>query len=277
MIETLLASISTVIKNLAATKYLAIAGRIIIIIVISYLTIKVADRAVVRALTYGRERNKVSRLATLITLFQSIIKYVVYFVALVLILQLMGVRTSSLLASAGVLGLVVGFGAQNLIRDVIAGFFILAEDQFAVGDYIQVDNLSGFVTEIGLRATRLKDWGGEIHVVPNGQITKVTNHSRANRRAVVDIRVPYHQEVGKIMEIIGEVCEDLKTLDYVQEGPTLLGIVDLGDFFQTVRVAAMTLPLRQGELEREIRLRVKKKFEDKGIVWGPPVLGRPAE
>jgi small conductance mechanosensitive channel len=200
------------------------------------------------------------------TLLQSLVMYIIYFIALLMILQELHVKTTSILASAGILGLVAGLGAQNLVKDVIAGFFMVLEDHFTVGDYVQIGSLAGFVTEFGLRATRLTDWGGEIHIIPNGQITQITNHSRSNRRALVDIKIAYQEEPGKVMEVLKEIAGEARDeMDYIKDGPTILGIQDFMDNSYVVRMVAMTEPLRQEELERELRLRIKTRFDAEKI------------
>jgi small conductance mechanosensitive channel len=157
-------------------------------------------------------------------------------------------------------------GAQNFIKDIISGFFIIVEDQYMVGDYIQVGELQGFVNEIGLRMTRLTDWGGEVHLIPNGQIERVTNHSRANRQASIDVRITYSENLEQVMEILNQVVEQVKReFEFIKEGPTVLGIVEFGEATLLIRIVAMTEPMRQWELERVVRARIKQSFEMEGI------------
>src|SRR5690625_3614670 len=115
------------------------------------------------------------------------LSYIVYFTAFIMILSTLGIEVMPLLAGAGVAGLAIGFGAQNLVRDVISGFFIIFEDQFSVGDYVGVAGIEGTVEEIGLRTTKVLSWTGEMNVVPNGDVTQVTNYSLHNGLAIVDI------------------------------------------------------------------------------------------
>ncbi len=207
------------------------------------------------------------RAKTLYPLLKSILFYAISFFALVTVLYIVGVPTASLLASASVFGLAVGFGAQSLVKDVISGFFIIFEDQFAVGEYIRADKFSGIVEEIGLRATKLRDWGGELHIIPNGIITSITNYNRGRMRALVDINLPYDEDVDKAMEIISQASKVLaeKQQDKILEGPTVQGIITLGELYIVIRVVAYTQPMDQWEVERELRREILLALADAGI------------
>ena len=146
---------------------------------------------------------------TIFPLLRSIAFYVITFSVLLNILEhVFNFKTGTLLASASVLGVALGFGSQSLVKDIIGGFFILFEDQFSVGEYVKVGEFSGVVEEVGLRATRLRDWGGELHIVPNGYINAVTNFNRGKMRALVDIYIPYDEDLDRAMAVMHSVCED---------------------------------------------------------------------
>lgn len=176
-------------------------------------------------------------------------------------------NTGTLLASAGVLGVALGFGSQSLVKDIIGGFFILFEDQFAVGEYVKAGEFSGTVEEIGLRSTKLRDFGGEIHILPNGSITAVTNYNRGKMRALVDILMPYDQDLDRAMEVMHEVCEEVTEVfkDKIVDKPTVLGVIQFGDRYATLRVVGYTKPNEQWELERELRRRIHRSFLHEGI------------
>lgn len=241
--------------------------RILLIILCAYFGNKMIDRLISRAVAGSEDRLRANpRLATLTSLLQSVVMYIVYFIAAVMILGELNVKTSSILASAGIFGVAVGLGAQNLIKDVISGFFIILEDHYAVGDYVKLGELSGFVTELGLRATRLTDWDGEVHIIPNGQIMKVTNHSRSSRQATVDVIVPYQYESAAVFKALNGVTEKIASeFDYIREGPRVLGVTELKENHMVIRIEAMTEPMKQWELEREIRARIRASFEAEGL------------
>lgn len=243
--------------------------KIILLILLAYIAVRTGDAAINRILKEkdGDRLLPGQRLSTLRTLLRSLLRYGVYFIAFVTILNLLGVKVEAILAGAGVVGLAVGFGAQNLVRDIITGFFILFEDQFAVGDYITTANVSGTVEDMGLRITKLRDFSGELHILPNGIISQVTNHTRGSMRALVDIPVAYDENVDRVLEILRYLMEDIAKdmAGVITQGPDVLGVVAISPNSFTVRITTMTLPMEQWAVEREIRRRVKEVFEQEGI------------
>ena len=205
---------------------------------------------------------------TLFPLLRSVAFYVITFTVIVhLLKRVFNFDTGTLLASASVLGVALGFGSQSLVKDVIGGFFILFENQFAVGEYIKAGEFSGTVEEIGLRATRLRDWGGELHIVPNGSITAVTNYNRGKMRALVDIHLPYDEDLDRAMSVMHSVCEEVSMEfgEKIVEAPTVQGVIQFGERHAVLRVVAYTLPNEQWGLERELRRRIHKAFLQAGI------------
>ncbi len=177
--------------------------------------------------TYNADR----RYRTVLRLLKSIVGYVVYFIAGVACLSVVGINITGLIAGAGVVGLAIGFGAQSLVKDVITGFFIIFEDQFGVGDYIRLTNIEGTVLEIGLRTTKIKGAGGEINIVPNGSITEVINYSINNSTAIIDVSVAYSSDINKAEELIIDYLRTLPQKDENIVGePTLLGVQSVVEF-----------------------------------------------
>ncbi|MDI3508697.1 MAG: moderate conductance mechanosensitive channel [Clostridiales bacterium] len=206
------------------------------------------------------------RINTLIAILKSILRYAVYFIAIVTILDTLGVPVSSLIAAAGIGGLAIGFGAQNLVKDVITGFFILFEDQFAVGDYVSIDGITGTVQDIGLRVTKIQGFAGDVNIIPNGSIAKVANFTRGNNTAIVDVSVAYETDLDKAIAILEDVGQTMhEDRPEVQDTPQVLGVTELGDSGVTLRVIAKTLPMNQWAVERELRKRIKEAFEKEGI------------
>jgi len=243
--------------------------RIAVVLILSLLIIKIGSKLVDRLIHLqhleGRNYNE-NKTKTLTGLLRSMIKYVTYFVAFVNILDIFGVDTASILAAAGVGGLAIGFGAQSLVKDVISGFFIIFEDQYNVGDYIEVTGASGIVTEIGLRTTRIRAFGGELHIVPNGEITRVTNHSRGDMRAQVEVSVACDEDVDRIISILKEVCDEVKAKrDDIISGPEVLGVTKLGPWEMGITITARTIPMQQWSVERNLRKAINQRFKQEGI------------
>ncbi len=244
-------------------------GRLLIILILSKAAITLGQRLVGSLFVpyYKRLSAKANKLKTMEALAKSLLRYLVYFIGAIAVLSELGIRTESLLASAGIVGLAVSFGAQSLVRDVLTGTFILIEDQFSVGDYIETAGLAGYVDEIGLRVTRLRDFSGVIHTLPNGEIGKVTNHSRDNRTALVEVGVAYDEDVERVQAVleqaIREVGSELATK--IAEGPQVVGITDLGASGMVFRLWAKALPMEHWAVERAMRKAVSLAFQREGI------------
>ncbi|NMA55597.1 MAG: mechanosensitive ion channel family protein [Firmicutes bacterium] len=209
------------------------------------------------------------RLQTMQSLLNSILRYTVFFIGALVVLDAAGVPITSLIAGAGIVGLAVGFGAQNLVRDVMTGFFILLEDQYGIGDYVNVAGEDGIVESVGLRTTRLRDFSGDLHTIPNGEIGRVTNRSRGPRRALIQVAVSYEADLLAAEKALQQMAAEAKIeLAEIIDGPSLLGITDLGNARVTFSIWARTEPMAEWKIERELRRRAKLALDQAGIL--PP-------
>jgi moderate conductance mechanosensitive channel len=243
--------------------------KIIMILLITSIVIKVGKVAIHNIFKMKRRGPKLiseRREATLVKLLDNGLTYVVCFISFVMILDTLHIPVKSILAGAGIIGLAVGFGAQNLVRDIISGFFIIFEDQFSVGDYIRTGNFEGTVEEIGLRTTKIKNWTGEIHILPNGSITEVTNFSLNNSVAVVDVSIAYEEDITQAEKVITELLKELpsKYEDMVKP-PELLGVQNLGSTDVVLRIVCETKPMRHFYIARMIRKELKLRLDEHGI------------
>jgi small-conductance mechanosensitive channel len=243
--------------------------KIIVILIAARIIVGISKRAIQRYIIDKNETIKrfdQRRTKTVGRLVSNVLSYTVYFMAILLILEQMNFEIGPLLAGAGVLGLAIGFGAQNLVRDVITGFFIIFEDQFAVGDVIQTGNFKGTVEEIGLRITKIRSWTGEIHIIPNGSITEVTNFSINNSVAVVDVSIAYEADVDEATRVIKETATELYGAnDNIVAEPEVLGVQTLGASEVIIRVTFECKPMTQFGVGREMNARVKKALDRVGI------------
>lgn len=195
---------------------------------------------------------------------KSVLRYSVYFFGIAAILANIFTGMSLTLASIG--GVALGFGAQSLVKDLINGFFILFEDQYAVGDYITLSNYSGIVESIGIRTTVLKDFNGDMHLIPNGVISQVTNHSRGAMRVMVDVAIPYEENIDKVTNIINKVCEKVSDdNENVIDKPKVLGIDSLNNSTIVIKVLGTAKPMSQWELERNLKKEIKLALDKEGI------------
>lgn len=209
------------------------------------------------------------RVHTMSSLLRSVGIGFIAIVSLFMILRAMGLDIGPLLAGAGVIGLAVSFGAQSLVKDIISGLFILFENQFGVGDVIRIKDVAGRVEKMTLRIVVMRDVQGVVHVVPNGEINQVSNLTRAFSRAVFEIGVAYKENVDHVMEVLRdigrELWEDPLWRPLLVNEVEIPGIESFGDSSVNVRVAATTLPLKQWDVARELRLRIKRRFDAEGI------------
>ncbi len=226
--------------------------------------------------------EEAQRARTLARVIRSSAQVTIVTAAGLMILLELGLDITPLIAGAGVAGVALGLGAQSLISDVIGGFFILMEDQFAVGDAIQVGSIGGSVEKMTLRATFLRDLEGTLHVIPNGEIRIVSNRTKDWSRAVVDLGVAYEEDIGGVVAALGEIGLDLyqdeEFASLLLEEPTVTGVEALGDWAVTVRIMVKTKPGKQWDVARELRRRIKESFEREGIEMPYPrqeVLTRP--
>ncbi|WP_107981744.1 mechanosensitive ion channel family protein, partial [Heyndrickxia sporothermodurans] len=243
--------------------------KIFIILVVASIVIRIG-RATIRNVFKVRAKSPIRvserRENTLLKLLENVLTYLIYFIALITILSSLNIDVKGLLAGAGIVGLAVGFGAQSLVRDIISGFFIIFEDQFSVGDYVGVGKFMGTVDEIGLRTTKIKSWTGEVHILPNGNITEVTNYSINNSISVVDINIPYEQNIERAEEIIEELLEGLQDkYEEIINKPELLGVQKLGTSDIQLRIIAETVPMMHWYIARAIRKEVKQTLDQHGI------------
>lgn len=237
----------------------------------AHRVLRVSLRRIERSVTDADPsvRMQEQRMYTLLGLVRSVGIVFIVVIAVFMALTAVGVNIGPLLAGAGVVGLAISFGAQSLVKDIISGLFILIENQFGVGDVIRIGGVAGSVEKMTLRIVVMRDHQGVVHIVPNGEIKQVSNLTRSFSRAVLDINVPYHEDLDRVMEVLREVGAalwaepDWRTL--LTEEPRVPGVETLGEAFATIRMVATTLPTKQWDVARELRRRIKRRFDDEGI------------
>ncbi|MEO3945745.1 mechanosensitive ion channel family protein [Gorillibacterium sp. CAU 1737] len=219
----------------------------------------------------GRIRINARRSKTIGVLVENVVTYVVNFIAILLILSQFNFNLGPLLAGAGVVGLAIGFGAQSIVKDIITGFFIIFEDQFAVGDVIQTGTYRGSVESIGLRVTTIRSWTGEIHILPNSTILAVTNYSMSHSISVVDLSFPYTEDVDKAIEGLRPLLHQLYEANpNVVSEPIVHGIQSLGESQAAVRISLECLPGTRQDVVRELNQELERKWRAQEL---PKIVG----
>lgn len=239
--------------------------RVIIIFILTRLVIRVVYKMIDQFLL-RQEKSRIQvnsrRFVTVGELLKNVTSVVCNFVMILIILSEFNFKLGPLLAGAGVLGLAIGFGAQSLVKDVITGFFIIFEDQFAVGDVIKSGEYRGTVEMIGLRTSRVKGLNGETYIIPNGMITSVTNYSLSNSLAIVDLPVKNDQQVKDTITLIQSALTGIMDRrPEVQRTPDVLGIQSLNTSEYVVRIVAECNPNARENVERQIFTDIKQAIE----------------
>lgn len=248
---------------------------IVVSILLTFVTARIAlalVARVMRSVTRYRCKNvspeRVKKLETAETLAKSILRYVIYFIAVAITLGQLGLGATmqSMLATAGIGGLAIGIGAQSLIKDVVTGFFMLFEDQLAVGDYVTIGTITGTVEEISLRTTSVRGDRGELNVIPNGSIITMTNFSRGDYTAVVNMDIAYEADVDRALELMLEEAKKYAAAhDFVVSEPTVSGIIAMKATGVTLRTSMKVKQLKHWETERALAAAIKQRFEEEGI------------
>ena len=251
----------------------AIIEKIISIIFISFIMYfsirignklikKFVDRQVASKTSFSLEPQKA---LTIGEVLKSILKYTVYIIGIGAMLYDILAKIPVALASAG--GFAIGLGAQSLVKDIINGFFVLFEDQYGVGDHVTIGEFSGIVESIGIRTTILRDFTGDLHLIPNGSVLEVTNHSRGDIRFIVDVEIAYEENIDEAIEVIKRASAlfNKKHQDKLRGEIEVLGVLSLNASGVTIRVIGRAEPLSQWEMERELRKDIKVALDEAGI------------
>ncbi len=258
-------------------KPLVVAALFLVALLIRWVAHKLITRVVKQAVQgvlpdrvnlVASERRR-QRAEAMGSLFKSIVTGLLVAVFGTMMLSEVGIDIAPIIASAGIVGIALGFGAQSLVKDFLSGVFMIIEDQYGVGDNVDLGEASGTVEAVTLRMTRLRDVNGTVWYVPNGQIVRVGNQSQNWARTVLDVSVAYHEDLTRVKRVLADVAHDLWDDDdfkgQVIEEPSVWGVESLGVDGVTVRVVLKTTPGEQWAIAREMRQRIKARFDHEGI------------
>lgn len=239
----------------------------LLIIVFSVLIYLFFSTIIKKILTFKLKGVRINdrRQKTTIGLITNILKYFISIVALLMILDVYGIDTKSLIASLGVVSLVAGLALQDFLKDIIAGISILFEDQYAVGDVVSIGTFKGTVTYLGVKSTRIKSFTGEVLIIPNRNIDKVINHSLENSISYLDIPVPYDSNLLKVKEVLENVCNELSIELNLENKAEVMGVEEFSDNSINIRIGFSCDYLRKLEYERKFREKIKSAFDENNI------------
>lgn len=261
-----------VVMQIEFISQLAVYGPIVVqIIGIVFLSrvFVVISNLIIEKFFVSTERSselELQRQRTVMPLVKSFFKYAIYFIAFILILRAMNINPTTILAGAGIVGIVVGLGAQSLINDIVSGFFILFENIYLVDDYIETETARGRVEGIDIRSTRIRDPNGQLHILRNGQLTKIINYSKGYTYAVVEVGVAYDSNLNQVYEVLRKAGEELKQTDPdVLEATQVQGLEKFGESELLIRTITRVKPGRHLEVSRQLRKMIKEAFDREGI------------
>ncbi|WP_017471735.1 mechanosensitive ion channel family protein [Amphibacillus jilinensis] len=246
---------------------LGVGFQILLLIIAYAITNRLGKKLISSFLHKSTKKQNVSeaRVLTLEKLLVNSFSYVLLFIFIVMLFGVFDLDIGPLIASAGVIGLAIGFGAQGLVSDIVTGFFILLEKQVEVGEYITTAGYDGIVEEVGLRTTKIRSFDGTLNFVPNRQMEGVSNHSRGTMRALVDIGISYNDDIDHAMAVLQNVCDQFSQDERFEDGPNVLGVLQLGDSDVVLRVIGQTKNMEQWGAERDMRKAIKEAFDQNGI------------
>lgn len=244
--------------------------KILLIVFCMFLAIKMGNK-IINKFVEKQAESKLSfsmdpqKAKTIGEVLKSVLKYSVYFLGIALMLSDIFSGISVAVASVG--GFAIGFGAQSLVKDLINGFFVLFEDQYGVGDHVTIGQYTGIIESIGIRTTIIRDFSGDLHLIPNGSIMEITNHSRGDIRFIVDFEIAYEEDVDNTIKLVQNKINffEEEHKDVLRGKIEILGVNSLNASGVTIRVIGRSKPLHQWEMERTLRKVIKEVLDDNNI------------
>ena len=240
-----------------------------VVLIVGLLILKLGKMIIAKL---ARKRGKNSRIntqraETFRSVISSVFSYIMFFILATVILRIFGVDVTSILAAAGVVGIALAFGAQTLVKDLLSGLFIWGEGFIAVGDLVSINGLDGTVEAITIRTTSIRNYNGNVYCIPNGDIRTVTNMSRGFKRAIVNVPCPYEENQERLVAMVKEEMEiAAKEVDGIDAVPDVMSIVAFDKNSVRLQVAVICPVGEHWRIEREIRTRIKARFDKEGIV-----------
>ncbi len=252
-------------------KLLSILLTIVVVLIITRIILNTGKNVIHKILKPRKGvldyQKKIARAETLTPFFNSIFSFFIYFIAVTIILRKICIDTTPIIASAGVLGLAIGFGAQAIVKDFISGIFILLDGTISVGDVIIVNSHTGTVESMNLRHVQLRKFSGELWTIPNGEIANFGNYNKEWTRAVVEVDLAYEQDIEKGMKELGNIGQQWaeKNKEIILESPAVQGIMSLGASGISIRLIAKVKPMMHWTAERDLKRLIKNHFDSQGV------------
>lgn len=243
--------VDTLLLNANLVELIMVATTVVFWIFLAIVVNRISKTVIYNVM---RVKKRGARSLTIAKLLRSVVRYVVWFIVSMLVLSNLGIDLTPFVASAGIIGIALGFGAQTIVKDFMSGFFIIFDGQFEVGEIVEVGGFKGTVLTIGLRTTVIENWKGERKIVNNGDIGSLINYSRNNSIAIIDFGVAYHTDLLHLAEIMPPFLEEVKSkYENITEMPSFLGVTELANSSINMRIIAKTVAMKHFQIERDIR------------------------
>ncbi len=243
-------------------------------VLVAGLIILKIGKLIIKKMAHRKGEAHRKRSETFRSIISSIFSYIMFFVMVVVILRLFGVDVTSILTAAGVVGIALAFGAQTLVKDIISGLFIWGEGTITVGDLVSINGMDGVVESISIRTTSIRNYNGNVHSIPNGDIRTVTNMSRGFKRAIVNVPCPYEENQERLVAMVREEMDRAAVeVPGIKHVPEVMSIVSFDTNSVRLQVAVMCPIGEHWRVERELRTRIKARFDREGIImphWAFP-------
>lgn len=248
-------------------------GHVLVILLLALLMLSISGRLIQRARVFLKRRadtlEHAKRVDTIGRVFRYVSAVAIGAIATMLVLSELGISIAPILGAAGVVGLAIGFGAQSLVKDFFAGFFILVENQVRLGDVVEIAGKSGLVEEVTLRYVRLRDYDGNVHFVPNGEITIVSNFTLDFAHAVIDLRVAWREDLDQALEVMRATADALRAdpafASRILDPVEMVGVERWEESAVILRCRFKVVPIEQWNVKREYLRRIKRAFDEAGI------------
>ncbi|MDR1541224.1 MAG: mechanosensitive ion channel family protein [Clostridiales bacterium] len=250
-----LAAMNSILVNLLQSLFLVLIG----------LILSLAARRIVRKFFLMPKHDQGSKSLTISLVLQNFIKYSIWILIVCQVLMVFGVSQNTILSLTGIGSVAIGFGSQTIVKDVITGLFILLENQYNIGDVVTINGHSGVVESLGIRTTKIRSANGDVHIFPNSSIGAVTNMSKEFKRATINLEFTSACGVDHVLDVLTEEMDSSKGLKGLITPPEVLGLIELSPSAFKVQIQAQCESVECWPIERELRLRIKRRFEKEGI------------
>lgn len=238
---------------------------LIVIIIASLIFYNIGKLVISKILVSGKNSYEVKKRKTVVSIIESVYKYLVFLIAIIFTLELYGIDTANIIAGLGIAGVIAGLALQDTLKDIIGGISIIMDNYYVVGDYININNFTGQVIEFGLKSTKVKNFNGEVLIFANRSVDKIINISQKKANLIINIPTAYEEKTAKVERILNKLVEEIKNFEHVYDNSSYLGITELGSSAIIYTLAIECSQEQQWEVKRKVLKLVKDTYDKEKI------------